>query len=134
MNKNFNGVWISDRIRKIEDITWNEKIYLALIEQYGKVQAKDLFLMICSKRTETSAYANLKSRGYITESWLTPEEAKEQTIKKSHKGMVCEWCGQECYTLHEHHYPISAQKGGTETVKICPNCHYTFHSLVGRDY
>lgn len=41
----------------------------------------------------------------------------------------CSWCGISTVCLHEHHYPIPACKGGTETVGICPNCHQEFHTL-----
>ena len=38
----------------------------------------------------------------------------------------CSWCGHAGATI-KHHYPIQKQHGGTETVKICPNCHRAAH-------
>ena len=69
--------------------------------------------------------------GYINKKVYSIEELKEKTIQLSHKGKKCEWCGKECYILQQHHYPIPARDGGTKTVSICPNCHYTFHLLEG---
>ena len=40
---------------------------------------------------------------------------------------TCDWCKGDVVVLEEHHYPIQAKDGGTETVSICPNCHATFH-------
>ena len=59
----------------------------------------------------------------------SPEELKDLTIQMSGKGYKCEWCGNSTSILHEHHYPIPKHKGGTEIVKICPNCHCTYHKL-----
>ncbi len=42
----------------------------------------------------------------------------------------CSWCGSRTPVLQSHHYPIRRVRGGTETVRICPNCHYTFHYLT----
>lgn len=42
----------------------------------------------------------------------------------------CQWCGILTSVLHKHHYPIPKCKGGTKTVRICPNCHHEFHFSV----
>lgn len=73
---------------------------------------------------------HLMRLGLIKEEKYSIKQAKEMTIKFSHKGKICEWCKQESYVLQEHHYPIMAKDGGTNVVKICPNCHYTFHKLL----
>lgn len=72
---------------------------------------------------------NLTKLGILKKIKLSVEELKEKTIKLSGKGLTCEWCGNKCYILHEHHYPIPKKNGGTRLVNICPNCHYTFHKL-----
>lgn len=71
----------------------------------------------------------LKNLNIIKSKRLNISELKKETIKLSHKGYKCEWCGKSCYILHDHHYPIPKKDGGTEIVRICPNCHYTFHKL-----
>lgn len=73
----------------------------------------------------------LVQKGYIEKKKYSKEQLKDKTIELSHKGRVCEWCGKESYILQKHHYPISSKEGGKEIVNICPNCHYTFHSLEG---
>lgn len=45
----------------------------------------------------------------------------------------CEWCNIDTFILHKHHFPLPRSKGGVETVKICPNCHYSFHNIVDND-
>lgn len=42
----------------------------------------------------------------------------------------CKWCKGETLIFHEHHFPISKQEGGAETVSICPNCHHEYHALI----
>lgn len=77
---------------------------------------------------------DLAKYGYLKKTMMTPEQIKEETIKLSHKGKKCEWCGKESHLLHQHHYPIPLKDGGTEIVNICPNCHYTFHKLEVDNY
>ena len=55
---------------------------------------------------------------------------KEIVLKLKNTGSVCEWCGYKTQAIQYHHYPIPKSKGGTKTVKICPNCHYEYHQLV----
>lgn len=43
---------------------------------------------------------------------------------------VCEWCGSSTFKTQEHHYPVRAKDGGTETVSICANCHFEFHQIA----
>ena len=72
----------------------------------------------------------MKNNGYIEVETLTSEKAKEMVLKnKSNPKFKCEWCGCGCNIINEHHYPIPKSMGGTKIVRICPNCHYEFHSL-----
>ena len=72
----------------------------------------------------------LQNEGYVTFKGdiAKYEQCKKEVLKKE-GDKVCEWCGGKTHVLHEHHYPIPRSKGGTETVSICPNCHYEFHYL-----
>lgn len=86
----------------------------------------------CSKNGFKFIITKLRRLGLINDtlfSFNNPEDAKKFTIKHSHKGFVCDWCGKESFLLHSHHYPIPANKGGKNIVNICPNCHYTYHKV-----
>lgn len=111
----------------------NEKLYIGLYANAnGDIQKVDLVMLdMVSNRCISSIKKHLSELGLIRVSHkYTPEDAKAFTIDNSHKGLVCEWCGRQCYTLHKHHYPILASSGGKQTVSICPNCHYTYHSII----
>ena len=111
-----------------------KKLYLGLYDNAnGDIQKVDLVMRdIVSTRCISLIKKHLSDLGlinnYIYE--YTPENAREFTIENSHKGLVCEWCGKQCYILQKHHYPISASNCGQQTVNICPNCHYTYHKII----
>lgn len=46
----------------------------------------------------------------------------------------CAWCKGDTLILHAHHYPITREDGGTETVNICANCHAEYHALTYEHY
>lgn len=119
--------YIHDKALNIEEI-----VYLSAYKRFGEEQADDIFKIMRSVNTLRRCKKRLFAKGYIEKK--KPKDAyeiRDMTIKLSHKGKKCEWCGRECYILHEHHFPIPKRKGGTETVSICPDCHYTFHALMG---
>lgn len=75
-----------------------------------------------------------------TDGWLEhpnrePEDVKSIVISlrgTAHpsKGYLsCDWCGTRAFGLHNHHYPIPRQNGGTKTVEICHNCHFLYHHI-----
>ena len=75
--------------------------------------------------------------GFITEerSAYTDEQAVEIIKRKTSQTFagfeqVCEWCKGTTVILHDHHYPVRKRDNGSETVKICPNCHTEFHHLT----
>lgn len=72
---------------------------------------------------------NLIDNGYMRKNNMESYEIKEKNLKLKGKGVPCEWCGDKSIVLQEHHYPVPKSAGGTETVSICPNCHYGFHYL-----
>ena len=74
-------------------------------------------------------------KGYIIKHELSPIEKRDIVVNKTPSiskmgNSVCEWCNGITFVLNEHHYPIPKKDGGTETVNICPNCHYEYHSLT----
>lgn len=130
-DRDFKGIWIPKEVWLNNNLTPGEKIYLALYTQHNnKELAEDAMAHILSKRALNDLYNSLVEKGFIYRE-LTPEAAKAATIKLSGTGGTCEWCGNKCYVLHRHHFPIPQSKGGTETVLICPNCHTTYHRITG---
>lgn len=135
-NRDFKGVWIPREIWFRDDIKIStvEKCYLGMIDSGFSEKETDYWM----KQAGIKSLTRIKTELYLKKLYIpekfkdrTPEEAKNFTIENSHKGQRCEWCGKECYILHEHHYPIPAKNGGTEIVRICPNCHMTYHSIKG---
>jgi len=127
-------IYIADYIILDKRLSSKEMIYLA--SYYCNNKNLEL-------TDETSNLSNIKLKqvkkhlyelGYLKNKKIDVEKLKEETIKKSHKGKKCEWCQKECYILHEHHFPIPFKEGGEEVVKICPNCHYTYHLLESKKY
>ena len=117
-------------------LTTNEKLYLALYDN-AKGDIRKVHLVM---EDILSPYGAHKIKMHLLDIGLidgyrriTPEEAKSLTIINSHQGLICEWCGNESYVLHKHHYPILASDGGTDTVSICPNCHYAYHAIMGNE-
>lgn len=95
-----------------------------------KITAKELSILY--NTTEESILRNIRElvkSGYLKEIEYSPSIIKHIIIKGEEKLNKCEWCGENSVVLQEHHYPIPKSKGGTETVNICPNCHYGFHYL-----
>ena len=94
----------------------------------------DISKQACKDRIKKMCEFNL-IEPTLTPETLDDEDVIDLLINKNLKGFglgnfSCKWCGIKTLTLHAHHYPIPKSKGGTETVLICPNCHYEFHSML----
>jgi len=77
---------------------------------------------------------SLEGSSYITISKLEPLEKMEMLRSKNLKGMgignsICPCCNCRTLTLHNHHYPVPRHLKGTETIMLCPSCHYEYHYL-----
>ena len=57
------------------------------------------------------------------------EELRKKPSVKGVGNKVCTLCNSTTAQLHFHHYPLKASEGGTETIGICPNCHFEFHYM-----
>lgn len=134
--KDFNGLYIDDETISNHNLSLFEKLYISLIKM-GYSEYDTCKLMV-DGGLHYNTVIKIKNSLYNKNEYVpdnkkcnTVEEAKEFTIQHSHTGQVCDWCGQSCYILHKHHYPISRKKGGKDVVNIniCPNCHSTFHSI-----
>ena len=113
-------------------LSMSEKFYLAIFDKCRSIDVTDIIMAeTISKSTLARIKHKLQKECLIPKYEFTSESAKQFTIKNSHIGKTCEWCGKECYVLHKHHYPIKASDGGTKTVLICPNCHATYHAIMG---
>lgn len=44
----------------------------------------------------------------------------------------CPWCKTPSRRLHQHHWPIGSNDGGTETIGICHPCHMEYHIIERR--
>lgn len=134
-NYDFKGYFIPVEILKDARLTTVEKMIASLEENGLKNRTnKEIadFLAISNKNL-AHGFEKLKELGYIRDDKFSYEEIKEIVLKeKGTAKYTCEWCGCKCNILNEHHYPIPKSKGGTETVKICPNCRSEFHSVEQR--
>jgi hypothetical protein len=98
---------------------------------------RQLTLGSVSESTARNKFAILRKDGWVSEiSQLTPEQASGIVISAFRKrpydltGMMCSWCHRWTPAAHHHHYPVSKKDGGDKTVRICPTCHSSFHSLL----
>lgn len=91
--------------------------------------------MMMAEKTARLTIKAMEEMGIVYRHQMSQEEAiaiLQGKVPQSHGffSQSCQWCGATTKTLHAHHYPIPACKGGTETVDICPNCHAEFHQLT----
>lgn len=61
-------------------------------------------------------------------------KGKKGQIFYSDNIVTCEWCNGSTTQLQKHHWPIPQSMGGEDTVNICANCHFEYHSLVDRTF
>lgn len=127
-------IFIPLELLRNKKLTANEKIYIATYYGFKKDINKTDNYMRLNKIQLWKIKKKLFELGFLKVKEKNIKTLKEQTILKSHKGKKCEWCGKKCYILQDHHFPVSAKDGGKEIVKICPNCHYTFHKLESEKY
>lgn len=127
-------IFVPHAILLNNDLKIAEQLYLASYYCNGKNIKKTDEMFMFTKEKLTRIKKKLYKLNFLSKTVKSPETLKKETIKNSHKGNKCEWCGQECYILHQHHFPISNKDGGTDLVNICPNCHYTFHKLEVETY
>jgi hypothetical protein len=75
---------------------------------------------------------------YAERLFHNPEDISRLLKKKEPKKVIthnvinekkCNWCLGGTYILHDHHYPISKENGGLDTVSICASCHAEYHYL-----
>lgn len=81
-----------------------------------------------NKQSISRSISKLISKGFIEKyENITDKEAFESISKGTLSSYGCRLCGYSKCTLDEHHYPIRAKDGGTNTIPLCPNCHRLFH-------
>jgi hypothetical protein len=124
------------------------RLYAHLKRRWGEGHQDILGLREIAERCKMSVDSVIKARhdliaaGALTmQEAMLPSEAKLVLEQKTPQGRailsfsaMCEWRG--CYTavLHSHHYPTPKSEGGTDTVRICPNCHTGYHALTRQTF
>ena len=132
--RDFKGVWIPAGIWNDSRLSLIEKYYMAVYLHCDRIASEADLMMeqIASKSTICSSRKKLVELGLV--SVITdPEHAKKVVLHRKNQGQPCQWCGVRTFALQDHHYPIPRSKGGIETVRICPNCHYEYHLLIGNE-
>lgn len=138
MDRDFKGIWIPKEIWLMEDLSIQEKIIISVLRDKNikfanRKDASDFFFISVSRYTEI--LRKLVNKKLIITKNVEYKDLKNIVISSKGKGnKTCEWCGCKTTILHSHHYPIPRRLEGTETVKICPNCHYEFHNLENENY
>jgi len=130
-------IFIINEIKEMKKISTKAKIFLATYYSFNcdMKKAESDALKYLNFNQIQKYKRKFKTLNLLSlKEYNSPFELRLATIQNSHDGFVCEWCKQQCYILQKHHFPIPASKGGTATVNICPNCHYTFHALEGGSY
>jgi DNA-directed RNA polymerase subunit RPC12/RpoP len=136
--KEFEGLYISEEIWFDKNLSLTEKCVLATNRQGiyfdDNTEGGNFFGLSAHRYWEIKK--TLRKKGYVVdEPSNDPEEVVEKLKNKTiTKEYTCEWCNEKVTMLQEHHYPIPKAKGGENVVYICPNCHYTFHKLVGNKW
>lgn len=138
MNKqNMVSLVIDLRIARNKLLPSNAKIfYFSLIESSsddGLIMIKEDNYPMLKKNQITRYLKQIQNAGLIKKSSRSKikEIVQQAEVGRGIGSQQCEWCGTKCYAMHKHHYPKRKSEGGTETVKICPNCHTNFHYLEG---
>lgn len=108
---------------QILNILINEKDILSLSDICKKVSF--------SKSKVIKTISCIEKKGYITIQEKISDLTAYSMLKDTniHK-TGCLFCGYNKSFLDEHHYPIRAKDGGTNTISICSNCHREFHYIT----
>ena len=94
------------------------------VKNKGIIDFRNLPLTYSFEEDKESKGMLMHSNSGVT---LTYEEMKELIDKVQ---IFLDYYGKDYINLlHEHHYPITKNNGGTQTVGICATCHYEFHYM-----
>lgn len=124
---------VLSNIDKLSNFSINGEKYL----MFMSTKHFQSFYPYWSNQEAITIINKLKKLNLAIKVFTNSQEIKEAVLKNKECSTninsifpnTCEWCGNNTIVLHEHHYPLKKSKGGTETVNICPNCHYEFHAL-----
>lgn len=109
-----------------------------MIKEYGLRDAVNLSLLYFDSdkiKKLDSVIRELKKKNlievmdknpYVVQMFLESKKLDGFGIGK----LKCEWCKIKTITTHNHHFPLQQKDGGKDIVKICPNCHQEYHSLM----
>ena len=113
---------------------------LRLSTDYFQVNVDDLSTLFgLTERQIIDAISRLCMNRFIIQYALAHDEITKFFSRKKPQRLpilnyhvpvyCCAWCKSDTLVLHEHHYPIPKSEGGTDIVKLCPNCHAEYHYL-----
>lgn len=128
--RDFKGVWIPKEIWLDRNLSVYEKFYISVYLDIGQEKIADEQMKgLVSQGTLSKIKKSLYEKRLLKKI-TTPQDAKKIVVNNKGNGFECEWCGCKTTAIQKHHYPIPKSKGGTETVNICPNCHYEYHLIL----
>lgn len=131
LERAFKGIWIPKEIWLDKRLNINAKYYLSIYKQcFNNEEETDLIMLEVVSINTINSIKKMLEKYNLLKKITNSEEAKNIVLKNKGQGKSCEWCGAKTYALQRHHYPIPKHKGGKETVLICPNCHYEYHSII----
>lgn len=128
--RDFKGVWIPKEIWLDRNLSIYEKFYISVYSDSGQEKIADEQMKeLVSQGTLSKIKKSLYEKRLLKKI-TTPQDAKKIVVNNKGNWFECEWCGCKTTAIQKHHYPIPKSKGGTETVNICPNCHYEYHLIL----
>lgn len=106
--------------------------YLCDEKGYCEIAINNLCTLFkMSKESIHRKLNNLQRYNYLKiENQCKTDAEVYEYLNKQNSSTGCLFCGYNEYILDQHHYPIRAKDGGTETITLCPNCHRAFHCLT----
>lgn len=94
-------------------------------------------LGLYGEKAVNSALAYLSGEGLLCRHAPDPHSIQSALSSKAGQSLrfgkeTCSWCGGTTFALEDHHFPVSRADGGTETVRVCANCHREYHWMMER--
>ncbi len=82
-----------------------------------------------------SAARRLEVMGFLEKVTRSPYIIKQLLVRDlpAPSEPHCPWCKSPTRRTHDHHWPLTRQEGGTETVAICHPCHVDYHAIARRE-
>jgi len=141
IKKLFSGPCYEIKRSDIHKYGLNESVFLFELKEYlkennGVLVVEDLASCSMFSTKQINNYmTKLINANLVSKIEMTPYEIIEMIVIHTPKtsnhiktNRKCVICKNGSYAIQEHHFPIRKEHGGTETISVCPNCHYTYHA------